>query len=574
MARLVSVFCLIAGLSITTTGCTNDEPQDFEGGNASAPLSTSITVGDSKVTLCNLPRHTRQSTVRLCGYTVPGLDASAITAAWFSVDGGSVISVVPGNGGFVDTSTSLPEGTHTVRLYAQSAAGNITFEEKTVTVDLTPPTLVVLYPTSSDTLESTVVDVKSSVSDPLPVRVQTQWYVSSPVDSGVGTVTHTIDLINRGYSTLLVSATDAVGNVTEVRVRVYVRPLGPPPPAVSGWTTASPLAFGRIHHEVTLLPSAKVLVSGGAVSSASCFSSTELYDPVTGTWSSTSSMTSPRCFHGANLLPSGGVLVHGGITSGDEVLPLTSSELFNPATGKWTSAGAMTTYRYAHASVLLNSGKVLVIGGDTGYRERRILSSTELYDPATKSWSAAASMKALRSLATATLLPSGKVLVTGGHNNSAPVNSSAELYNPATNSWSSAGSMAKPRYHHRATLLPSGKVLITGGVNHSEVLSSAELYDPETNSWSSAGSMASTRSTHSATLLPSGKVLVAGGSRSSIFLASAELYDPVTNSWSAVTPMAMPRNNHKAALVSSGKVLIIGGYDGNAFPSTTELFTP
>ncbi len=180
--------------------------------------------GTSKVTLCNLPRYTRQTTVRLCGYVTPGADGSAISSAWFSVDGGAPIPVVPGNGGFVDTSTSLPEGPHTVRLSARSAAGNLTFEERPVTVDVTPPVLEVLTPTSTDVLTSTVVNVASSVSDATPVRVQTQWAQSSTVDSGVGTVTHTVDLVNRGDNTLLVRAIDAVGNTSEVRTRVYFCP--------------------------------------------------------------------------------------------------------------------------------------------------------------------------------------------------------------------------------------------------------------------------------------------------------------------------------------------------------------
>ncbi len=210
----------IAGLSVVTQGCAGDASPDSDA--ELVTVGATVVNGTSRVTMCNLPLATRQTTVRLCGYATPGSDGSPIASAWFSVDGGAALSVVPGNGGFVDTSTSLAEGTHRLRLYAQSAAGNVTFEEKTVTVDLTPPSLTVRSPTSADKLRGTVVAVTSAVADATPVRVQTQWAQSSMVDSGVGSVTHTLDLINRGYSTLLVRATDAANNVTEVRVRVYV----------------------------------------------------------------------------------------------------------------------------------------------------------------------------------------------------------------------------------------------------------------------------------------------------------------------------------------------------------------
>ena len=80
-----------------------------------------------------------------------------------------------------------------------------------------------------------------------------------------------------------------------------------------------------------------------------------------------------------------------------------------------------------------------------------------------------------------------------------------------TGTWSSTNPMGTARHEHTATLLPSGKVLVAGGYSSSGFLASAELYDPATNTWSSTGSMGTARNRHTATLLPSGKVLVAGG---------------------------------------------------------------
>src|SRR5207253_8294359 len=86
------------------------------------------------------------------------------------------------------------------------------------------------------------------------------------------------------------------------------------------------------------------------------------------------------------------------------------------------------------------------------------------------------------------------------------------------------------RADHTATLLPSGKVLVAGGYNCVPFggcgeLSSAELYDPATGTWTSTGNLNTARFRHTGTLLPNGKVLVVAGK-------SAELYDPAAGTWS------------------------------------------
>jgi hypothetical protein len=89
--------------------------------------------------------------------------------------------------------------------------------------------------------------------------------------------------------------------------------------------------------------------------------------------------------------------------------------------------------------------------------------------------------------------------------------------------------MSVPRISHTATLLPDGRVLITGGnagiVNQANAASTttAELYDPGTGTFTSTAPMSVPRSSHTATLLNNGKVLIAGGGPT----ATSELYDPV-----------------------------------------------
>src|SRR5437868_7051110 len=215
--------------------------------------------------------------------------------------------------------------------------------------------------------------------------------------------------------------------------------------------------------------------------------------------------------------------------------------------------GSLATARNGHTATLLPNGKVLVAGGQNG---NSILTSAELYDPASGTWSATGSLATARAFHTATLLPNGKVLVAGGGNNS------AELYDPASGTWSATGNLATARAFHTATLLLNGKVLIVAGQGNSApfVLASAELYDPASGTWGATGNLAAARFGHTAALLPTGKVLGAGGEgRFQTVLASAELYDPASGTWSATGSLVFGRYLHIATLLPDGRVLIAAG---------------
>jgi hypothetical protein len=195
----------------------------------------------------------------------------------------------------------------------------------------------------------------------------------------------------------------------------------------------------------------------------------------------------------------------------------------------------MATARANFTATLLQNGKVLVAGGGNLSGG---LSSTEIYDPLTAAWTSTGSMHLPRMIHTAVLLPNGKVLVAGGCNSDCgtAATATAELYDPATGVWSFTGSMSTPRYYFTATLLGTGKVLVTGGCSQIDcgaVTAVSELYDPSTGLWSRTGSLATARDLQTATLLANGNVLVAGGFTTSGASASAEVYNPSTGRWSS-----------------------------------------
>ena len=244
-----------------------------------------------------------------------------------------------------------------------------------------------------------------------------------------------------------------------------------------------------------------------------------------GTFTATGSMHVAHTQGIATLLPDGQVLVTGANSGGGAALP--SPELYNPATGTWSVTGQMNTPRIDATATLLPDGQVLVAGGSGG--GSNALASAELYNPATGTWSVTGSMHQGRSglngaRASATLLPDGEVLIAGGEDANFNLLSSAELYNPATGKFTPTGSMTTARVGQSATLLNNGQVLMAGGTG---ATAAAELYNPATGKFTATGSMSGPRGGNVGTLLPDGDVLVTG--RAQTF---AELYHPATGQWS------------------------------------------
>ncbi|XXY44649.1 kelch repeat-containing protein [Sorangium sp. So ce269] len=329
--------------------------------------------------------------------------------------------------------------------------------------------------------------------------------------------------------------------------------------------TVGAMNVARSAHTATLLRSGKVLVAGGLdmrpfEGVTLTVDSAELYDPAADSWSSTETeyMRHARGGHTATLLPSGKVLVAGGVLAdfyeGDT--PLDSAELYDPETRTWTDAAPMRHARAEHTATLLPSGKVLVAGGypvDFGDED------VELYEPETDRWTFTEPLQAARAEHAAMLLPSGKVLVTGGFNSIHSL-ASAELYDPETGGWTSTASMCKRRRHHTMTLLPNGEVLVAGGEEDNlSGPAGTERYDPEGGGpeggcWTRTAPMSQTRVGHTATLLPDGLVLVTGGGGK-----SAERYDPAVDTWLPTSSMEHARSGHTATLLTSGEVLVAGG---------------
>jgi len=313
--------------------------------------------------------------------------------------------------------------------------------------------------------------------------------------------------------------------------------------AVGSWSVNVPQGDVTGWRAATLLDSGLVMsVRDG---------STALYNPYSDSWRTLMGpdpMLFGRTQGSVTRLSSGKVLLAGGRDNATHTL------LFDPATESWSYQGQLAEGRAWHTATLLDSGQVLVTGGDYSLRGQR--RSAELYEPATGTWSSVQPLPEALSGHAATLLYSGKVLVTGGYNldswyhNADPARTAAYLFDPATRAWSPAGHMSRVRRNHVSIRLYSGSVLVAGHARDNSDTSS-DVYDPYNDQWLPGPSLPIPGPYVSATMLYSGEVLVLNTS------GQGALYDPSANAW-RLTASTQVQGYSLAMLLHTGQVLAIG----------------
>ena len=307
-------------------------------------------------------------------------------------------------------------------------------------------------------------------------------------------------------------------------------------PTTNTWTTTSALKTGHTSHASVRVGSKVLVVSGAPDAASASGSAAELWDPTTGAFAATAPLPETRSNAAAALLPSGKVLVFGGDAydaTGNPGSAMTTF-LFDPGSSTWSSTGSLSGNRVSYAWSQLADGSVLVAGGMSNANINIALSTVERYDPASGKWAPLAPMKSPRFQPAAIAFASGKkVLVAGGNVEGTSYSadlSTSEIYDVATNSWSAGPTMSDGRDRPLFTLLSNGRALIVGGETHLLPRDVFQVFDPTSSTFTSTGRTPTTTLTATLVSLPSGAALLAGGSGGAVgeftTLASAYVFAP------------------------------------------------
>ena len=231
------------------------------------------------------------------------------------------------------------------------------------------------------------------------------------------------------------------------------------------------------------------------------------------------------------------------------------------AQGPLTEKAPMPSERSALCTAVLD-GKIYAIGGLRN--EEAVLSVVEVYDPATDSWDTElrTPMPTARCVIDCAVVD-GKIYVFGGSNTGGPsILSTVEVYDPATDTWNTKTPLPTPRSDVAVEAI-NGKIYVIGGSKRTGSLwaglNTVEEYDPVADTWATKSNMPTARWSLG-TCVVDGKIYAIGGNIQYPTISSAvEVYDPATDTWSVKAPMPTARYSLATSFVN-GKIYAFGGW--------------
>jgi len=344
----------------------------------------------------------------------------------------------------------------------------------------------------------------------------------------------------------------------------------------------SAMTEGRAGHTAIELWNRRVLLAGGMTDLTSYAVSGDVYDPESKTFQPSGGQLRDQRAYAPGVAFDGAAMLLGGSNAGGA---LATTEVYAPNLATFQPGPKMTERRDFVAAVNLKDGRVLVVGGLDYLGQYALYSLTaEIYDPDIGGFrQTKGAPVAPRAGHTVTLLPDGRVFITGGQSGGSSTPVIAEIFDPATETFTATTySSQYQRQLHTATLTsPTGGVLLCDGA-----VSLFEFFDPTTQEFHPAGAASIVnRVGATASLLPDGSVLIAGGLQDNgdgnrVILDSFDLWKPSAGDYGGVfrpdTIFVEPRFGHTATSLFDGRVLFTGGYPASGPDNlrTAVLFTP
>jgi hypothetical protein len=261
---------------------------------------------------------------------------------------------------------------------------------------------------------------------------------------------------------------------------------------------------------------------------------------------------------------------------------ITDTNIYNPATGAWTTAAQMAYPRWYPTVMMLADGRYLVVGGETNCNFCNV-TQAEVYDATTNRWSPMGSPFDFPYYPHTFVLPNGSVFISSTTRE--PI--ASRVLDVGTGSWTAVGGPTVDG--GAAVMYLPGKVLKTGtSVDPDQAVRTATAlsYVIDMNqtspapTWRQVASMAYARTFHSLTVLPDGTVLATGGGPTTAAtdiangVRVAELWSPTTETWTQLPAMAASRLYHsEALLLLDGRVAVMGGGRFDDVTVSTDQFS-
>jgi N-acetylneuraminic acid mutarotase len=270
-------------------------------------------------------------------------------------------------------------------------------------------------------------------------------------------------------------------------------------------------------------------------------------------WTAKAPMPTARELMGAAVVNGKIYVIGGEKPSGARDQSLSSNEMYDPDSDTWTTKAPMPTPRDSFGIVAYQN-KIYVIGGITrtineGYR---ILGVNEVYGPVTDTWEIKTPMPTYRNGMTANVV-NGRICIISGQGKQGDVDTN-EVYDPTTDSWSTVVPIPTSAYHYESAVIENKIYILSGynGVTWDTHLS--QIYDPATNSWDFGTNIPSAVS--DSAIATTGerapaRIYVFGGDQNHV-------YDPVSKTWTTGTPIPTNRGRFALAVITD-IIYVIGG---------------